>query len=126
MPNIWDASGNIARQQQGSARLIGPETQSNVLEANNANVMSEWSTENRSRVLQAEAERNRQHERDLLMMKIQAEQEQRAMEDDRRRREESRYRGRSGSSEDGIRVMIRDGAKSHWENVGNSHTIRGI
>ena len=123
MPDIWDASGNIARQQQGSARLIGPETQGNVLEANNANVMSEWSTENRSRVLQAEAERNRQHERDLMMMKIQAEREQREMEDERRR-EESRYRSRSGSSEGGIRAMIQDGTNSHWENVGDSYTIR--
>jgi hypothetical protein len=124
MYDIWDASGNIARQQQGNARLIGPETQGNVLEANNANVMDEWSTENRSRVLQAEAERNRQHEKDLLMMKIQAEQEQRAMEDDRRRREESRYRGRSGSSEGGIRAMIQDGTNSHWEDVGDSYTLR--
>lgn len=123
MPDIWDASGNIARQQQGSARLIGPETQGNVLEANNDNVMSEWSTENRSRVLQAEAERNRQHEKDLMMLKIQAEREQREREEDRRR-EEGRYRGRSGGSEGGIRMMIRDGANSHWENVGDSYTIR--
>lgn len=123
MVNRWDNEGNISRQQQGNANLIGPETQYNVLEANNANVMSEWSTENRSRVLQAEAERNRQHERDLMMLKIQAEREQREREEERRR-EESRSRGRSGSSEGGIRMMIHDGANSHWENVGDSYTIR--